>query len=52
MEPDSWPIDQVSLAVRVLQVIDNIDASDEEQRDALLGDLMAAAWGSFWAQLQ
>jgi len=55
MEFNSWPLDPVSAAALVLRVIDEIDeidASDEELRDALLCDLLAAAWGSPWAQNQ
>jgi len=33
-------------------VIDDIDESDEEQRNALLSDLLCAAWGSIRAQNQ
>jgi hypothetical protein len=36
----------------VMRAIDDIDASDDEQRDALLSDLLCAAWGSIWAQNQ
>jgi len=52
MEPESWPLEPASAAVLVMRVIDDIDASDEEQRDILLSDLLCAAWGSIWAQNQ
>jgi len=52
MEPNNWPLDPVSAAAILIRVIDDIDASDDEQRDALLSDLLQAAWGSIWAQNQ
>lgn len=52
MEPNSWPVDPVSAAALVLRVIDEIDASDDEERDALLSALLCAAWGNAWAQNQ
>jgi len=52
MEPDCWPLDPVSAAALVIRAIDAIDNSDEEERDELLCDLLAAAWGSVWAQNQ
>jgi hypothetical protein len=36
----------------VVRVIDDIDASDDELRDALLSDLLCAAWGNGLAQNQ
>jgi hypothetical protein len=52
MEPDSWPLDPVSAAALVMRVINDIDACDDEQCDALLCDLLYAVWGSIWAQNQ
>ena len=52
MEPNSWPLDPVFAAALVTRVIDDIDASDDEQRDALLCDLLCAASGSILAQNQ
>ncbi|MGA2321047.1 MAG: hypothetical protein ABSG95_09960 [Solirubrobacteraceae bacterium] len=52
MEPNSWPLDPKSAASLVMQVIDEIDASDDEQRAALLADLLCAAWPSQGAQDQ
>jgi hypothetical protein len=52
MGPESWPLDSVSAAALVVRVIDDIDASSEEDRDALLCDLLWAAWGHIWAQNQ
>jgi hypothetical protein len=46
MEPNDWPLDPQSAATLVLQVIDDIDGSDDELRDALLADLLSAAWPS------
>ncbi len=51
MEPDSWPLDLDTTAL-VLRVIDDIDESDDELRDALLSDFLCAAWGSVRAQNQ
>lgn len=52
MEPDRWPLDPGSAAALVVRVIDDIDESDDERRDALLSDLLCAAWGSVCAQNQ
>jgi hypothetical protein len=52
MKPKDWPLDPLSSAVLVARVIDDLDASGEEERDALLSDLLAAAWGNVWAQNQ
>jgi len=52
MEPNSWSLDPVAVAALVVRVIDDIDHSEEEQRDALLCDLLSAAWGSIRAQNQ
>jgi hypothetical protein len=50
MEPNDWPLDPQASATRVMQVIDDIDAMDHEQRHALLADLLSAAWPSQLAQ--
>ena len=52
MEPLGWPFDPASAAELVMRVIEDIDASDDELRDALLSDLLCAAWGSRLAQAQ
>jgi len=52
IEPNRWPFDPVSTAAHVVRVIDDIDASDDEQRDALLSGLLCAAWGNDWARDQ
>ena len=52
MEPSRPPFDPESGAALVVRVIDDIDESDEEQRNALLSDLFCAAWGSIRAQNQ
>jgi hypothetical protein len=52
MEPSRPPLDPESGAALVVRVIDDIDESDEEQRNALLSDLFCAAWGSIRAQNQ
>jgi hypothetical protein len=52
MDPDGLPLDRKAAAALVVRVIDDIDQGDDEQRDALLGDLLCAAWGSTQAQNQ
>lgn len=52
MEPNNTPLDPTMIAALVVRVIDDIDDSSEERRDALLSDLLCAAWGSILAQNQ
>ena len=52
MEPECWPLEPVSAAALVARAIDAIDCSEDEERDALVSDLLAAAWGSAWARDQ
>jgi hypothetical protein len=52
MEPRDWPLDPVAAAAVVVCAIEEVDNSSEDDRDALLYDLVAAAWGSLWAQDQ
>jgi hypothetical protein len=53
MEQDRcWPLEPTSAAALVVRAVDDIDTSEEEDRDALLCDLLAAAWGTAWAQNQ
>jgi hypothetical protein len=52
LEPNRWSLDPVHAAALVTRVIDDIDESDDEQRVALLSDLLCAAWGSICAQNQ
>jgi hypothetical protein len=49
MEPRDWPLDPVAAAAAVIHVVEDIDANDEDQRDALLYELVRAAWGTLWA---
>jgi hypothetical protein len=51
MHPDE-PLDPIRAAALVAGAIDDIDASTPEQSEALLSDLLCAAWGSIWAQNQ
>ena len=51
MEPDNPPIDSIT-AELVIRVVSDIDASSEEECDALLCDFLCAAWGSIRAQNQ
>jgi hypothetical protein len=46
MEPECWPLDPVTAAALVVRTIDAIDGSDVQEREALLEDLLAAAWGT------
>jgi hypothetical protein len=52
IEPNGWPRDSVSLAARVVRLIDEVDQCSEERRDELLCAMLSAAWGSAWAQNQ
>lgn len=52
MDSDSRPQDPAAVAELVLRAIEDIDASDDEQRDALLAALLCAGWGSVLAQWQ
>jgi hypothetical protein len=52
MNPKDWPLDPVSAAALVARVIDDLDATSDEQRDMLLSELQFAAWGNLWAQNQ
>ena len=50
MEPNG--LDPGRAAALVVRVIDDIDHSSDEERDALLRDLQSAAWGCLPAQYQ
>jgi hypothetical protein len=50
MEPNEQPLDPLYAATLVIQVIDDIDERDHKERDALLTDLMCAAWPTQLAQ--
>jgi hypothetical protein len=50
MESNDQPLDPLLAATLVIQVIDDIDERDHDQRDALLDDLMCAAWPTQLAQ--
>jgi hypothetical protein len=52
MDPDDTPLDPIRAAALVARTVDDIDASSPEQNEALLSDLLCAAWGSVWAQNQ
>lgn len=58
MDADHWPLDDagspdvLSAAALVVRVVHDVDHSNEEQRDALLCNLLCAAWGSVLAQNQ
>ena len=46
---DELPLDPTSRAAAMLRIIDDIDAQDDEQREALLSAFLSAAWGSMCA---
>jgi hypothetical protein len=50
MEPNG--LDPVSAAALVVRLIEDIDQRSDEQLDAVLSDLLCAAWGSPPAQNQ
>jgi len=50
MEPNG--LDPASTAALVVRTIEDIEESTDEERDALLFDLICAAWGSPLAQSQ
>ena len=52
MESDSGPVDAVPDATLVARVVGDITQSDSERRDALLSDLLCAAWPTLTAQSQ
>lgn len=52
MDSRHWPLDPAAAAELVRRVIEDVDSSDDELRDALLSDLLCAAWGSALAQGQ
>lgn len=49
MEPRDWPLDPAAAAAAVGHVIEDLDAANEDQRDALLYELIRTAWGTVWA---
>ena len=52
MDPRDWPLDPVAAAAVVVRVIEEVDASSDDQLDELLYQLVSTAWGSLWAQDQ
>ena len=52
MESERWPLDAASAAALVVRVVDDIDGRRDEETDALLSDLLCAAWPTCWAQDQ
>jgi hypothetical protein len=52
METPTPPLDRKSTAALVVRTIDAIDASTDEERDALLSTFLSAVWGSITAQNQ
>jgi hypothetical protein len=52
MDPPNWPLDRKSTVALVQRTVADIDASSDEDRDALLTDLLYAVWGTMLAQNQ
>jgi len=49
MDPRDWPLDPVATAAVVVCVVEELDRRDEDQSDAVLYELLSAAWGTLWA---
>ena len=47
---DPWPLDSDSASALVARVLDDIDGSSDERREALLADMLCAAWPTRVAQ--
>jgi hypothetical protein len=52
MEPLKWPLDRKATVELVERAVVDIDASGDDDRDALLTDLLYAVWGTMLAQNQ
>jgi hypothetical protein len=47
---NTWPLDAYSAATLVARVLADIDSSSDERRNALLADMLCAAWPTRVAQ--
>jgi hypothetical protein len=45
-----WPLDADSAAALVARVLADVDSSSDERRNALLADMLCAAWPTRVAQ--
>ncbi len=53
MEPtDPRPLDHMAATELVARTVAAIDASTDDERDALLAEFLYAVWGCIWAQNQ
>jgi hypothetical protein len=53
MEPtDPPPLNDMDAAELVARTVDAVDASTEEEREALIAELLYRVWGCIWAQNQ
>ena len=52
MEPSNSPLDRKTATALVEHAVQSIDASTDDDRDTLLGDLLSAAWGTITSQNQ
>jgi len=52
MEHEDSALDPKRAAELVVRTVDDIDASNKEQRESLLCDFLCAAWATAWAQNQ
>jgi hypothetical protein len=46
----TWPLDADAAATLVARVLADIDSTGDERRDALLADMLCAAWPTRVAQ--
>jgi hypothetical protein len=47
---NTWPLDSESASTLIARVLADIDGSSDERRDALLADMLCAAWPTRVAQ--
>ena len=47
---NTWPLDSDSASMLIARVLADIDRSSDERREALLADMLCAAWPTRVAQ--
>ena len=52
MESEIWPLEPASAAALVVRAVEDIDHSGEDEREALLFELVRTSWGTIWARNQ
>jgi phytoene/squalene synthetase len=50
--PEPWPTDAATAAALLAALIREIDRCSDHEADALLAELLCAAWPTHWAQRQ